>query len=146
TSHCMFATMTMEGKILVFKYKDFDKSWTNKGFSPKKTRARIEIRFTEEIWIESYKYIGNIQLYENNEGYEIDIIVNIELRNYMFEYLRGMQKKGIRVETSHDLLDEPIDNIDGDNIVALVKRVDFETEFAIPNKKEWPFILQRKRY
>lgn len=142
------AEMELEGRLLVFLYGNLRERITRQT----KTSVHVEIKFTEikaaswNIEDENKPYIGTIQLFdhtaEENVDTEIDAIVKITLPMNMVQQLGLMQGRYVKLETIHDLIQSPTEDQKQNHVVALVKRVYFETTSGLEpetEKKRWNF-------
>ena len=129
------ADMEFEGKLLIFHYGQLKENLRSKA----NASVSIEIEFTDKQDLASNGedgYIGTIQLREEKD--EVSSYVRVTLPISMFPVLRSMQGETIKFETIHDIVRNPNENQKTDNIVALVKRIYFETVYNIeeePPKK-----------
>lgn len=112
----------------------------------------VEIEFTETQEIAAkaeneYKsYIGRVQVIEKHElmknyknaasDMEMLVRVRITLPIDMFSRLSLWQDKWIKFETVNDIVGSPAEDQTMDSIMALVKRVHFETASDLPQPKK----------
>jgi hypothetical protein len=122
------ADMELEGKILVANFSVLKEKLNYKS----KSEVFIEIEFVENLEtgfnylvVNDIKYIGKIHLSEINNG--VRSFVRITLPFSMFPLLRSMNRKTIQFDTIHDVIKNPNEEQRLDNVVAYVKRVNFET-------------------
>jgi len=139
--------MELEGKLKEFNYKGLN----DKDIQELNCRVIVQIVFTKkqepdwDIEDTDKHYIGTIHLSDrrNDEYDDADYqsVVNLSLPLSMFQTILSMEGKYIKLETIHEIIQNPTHEQKQDNIAALVKRVYFSSsgkEIELTKKrKSW---------